>query len=292
MPLLARISNWFTEANDADNLEAALCAVTRIHGQPAPAIAPHDALDELRLAIAPTRDELLAHRIYRVVDSLPRLRRFMCAHVYAVWDFMCMAKRLQRDFTSLDTLWLPPRRPALARFINGLILGEESDVDPDGDAASHLDLYLSAMTEVGAPTSSMRRFLSLLVEGAELPIALAAAGAPAPARAFVASTLDCVQRGTTVEVLASFLFGREDLIPEMFSRLLPRWGESRAARGFAYYVERHIALDGDDHGPAAQRALTELCGTDPGAWRAARRAAEQAIRARLALWDGVVAELR
>ncbi len=97
--------------------------------------------------------------------------------------------------------------------------------------------------------------------------------------------------GEPVEVLAAFLFGREDLIPEMFSRFLPRWRELRDARRFTYYVERHIELDDDDHGPAAQRALMELAGTDPAAWALARQAAEHAIAARLALWDRVHDEL-
>src|SRR5262245_13162156 len=88
------------------------------------------SLDGLRAAIAPMREALLAHPIYDAVDSLPRLRGFMAQHVFAVWDFMCLAKRLQRDLTSVGTLWLPPARPSLARFINSVVHGEESDVDP------------------------------------------------------------------------------------------------------------------------------------------------------------------
>jgi DUF3050 family protein len=248
-------------------------------------------LEALRAAVAPAREALLAHPIYDAVDTLVRLRRFMASHVYAVWDFMCLAKRLQRDLTSLQPLWRPPARPSLARFINGLVLGEESDVDPDGQAASHLELYISAMDEVGASTSPARAFLARLEQGEAVALSLAAAEAPPEARAFVMHTLETVERGTTVEVLAVFLFGREDLIPDMFSRLLPRWAESRSARRFAYYVARHIEVDGDDHGPAAQRALAELAEDDAEAWGAARRAAHAAIAARIALWDGVHANL-
>src|SRR6267378_4106492 len=98
--------------------------------------------DTLRTALAPLRDQLLNHPIYASVNTLPRLRCFMRYHVFAVWDFMCLAKRLQRDLTSLEVLWLPPARPALARFINSLILAEETDLDPDGAAASHFELYV------------------------------------------------------------------------------------------------------------------------------------------------------
>src|SRR5690349_13479574 len=102
MPLLARISSWFIERPELPTTT----------GSDAP------SLEALRAAISPVRSELLAHPIYRVVDSLPRLRRFMGTHVFAVWDFMCLAKRLQRDLTSLETLWRPPSHPSLARFIN------------------------------------------------------------------------------------------------------------------------------------------------------------------------------
>lgn len=211
-------------------------------------------LEALRTAIAPLRDQLLSHPLYRTVDTLPRLRAFMSYHVFAVWDFMCLAKRLQRDFTSLDMLWFPPEQPSLARFINSIILAEESDIDPDGRAASHFDLYLCAMEEVGASTAPVRGFVSMLRNGTDIDASLAA-GAPSAAHTFVRHTLHTAEHGTTIEVLSSFLFGREDLIPDMFSRLVPLWSQSRQARGFAYYVERHMALDGDDHGPAGLLAL-------------------------------------
>jgi hypothetical protein len=203
---------------------------------------------------------------------------------------MCLAKRLQRDLTSLDTLWRPSARPSLARFINSVVLCEESDVDPDGRAASHFDLYLAAMSEVGAPSESVRQFLRALEDGINVQTALTVAAAPPAVRAFVTETLLTVERGTTIEVLSSFLFGREDLIPEMFARLCRQWDGSRQARLFAYYVQRHIEVDGDAHGPSGQRAVAELAGDDDHAWLDAARAADSAIDARIALWDGIYAD--
>jgi hypothetical protein len=265
-----------------------------MHPQPVLSTAAHGAsetrLDALRAAIGPVRDELLNHALYANVNTLPRLRGFMRYHVFAVWDFMCLAKRLQRDLTSLDVLWLPPARPALARFINSIVVAEESDVDPEHRAASHFDLYVQGMQEVGASPAEALRFVALLRAGRDVTSSLALC-APAAAQTFVAHTLATVREGTTVEVLASFLFGREDLIPEMFARLQQQWIDSRQAARFAYYVARHIELDGGEHGPAGLQALAELAGDDEAAWQAARRAAESAIVARIALWDAVNAEL-
>jgi Protein of unknown function (DUF3050) len=281
MPLLARISSWFLENEDSPQITV----VTDDE------VEPERSFADLRSAIEPARTALVEHPIYDAVNSVARLRSFMGAHVFAVWDFMCLAKRLQRDLTSMEPLWRPPAMPEMARFINGIILGEESDDGPDHEATSHCELYIAAMEEVGAPTAPIRRFLTLIADGVEVEVALAAAGAPRAARAFVRRTLDYALTGDTVEVLSAFLFGREDLIPDMFRRILPRWKATGHAKRFAYYVERHIELDGDDHGPAAKRALIQLAGRERDSWVAAQRVAEDAIAARIALWDRVHAEL-
>lgn len=56
--------------------------------------------DRLREEIAPLRHALLNHPIYSEVDSLSKLREFMRIHVFAVWDFMSLVKRLQSELTS------------------------------------------------------------------------------------------------------------------------------------------------------------------------------------------------
>jgi hypothetical protein len=132
--------------------------------------------------------------------------------------------------------------------------------------------------------------VEMLREGRDVASSLAHCAPPA-AQTFVSQTLATVAEGTTVEVLSSFLFGREDLIPDMFSRIQQQWSGSQRAARFSYYVARHIELDGGEHGPAGLQALAELAGDNEGAWDVARRAAESAMSARIALWDAVDAQL-
>jgi hypothetical protein len=57
---------------------------------------------------------------------------------------------------------------------------------------------------------------------------------------------------------------------------------------FHYYLERHIHLDADQHGPMSLRMLEILCDNDPIKIEEAHEAAMSAIRARIQFWDGVL----
>jgi hypothetical protein len=246
--------------------------------------------ETLRNKIAPLHDALLNHPIYAEVDSLSRLREFMQVHVFAVWDFMSLVKRLQHELTSTSLPWMPPLRSRIARFANEVVLGEESDLGPDGKPISHFELYLRAMDEIGANTALVKSFMSQIDLGARWEDVLAEMNVPPGVADFVNETLRCAIHGSLVEVTSFFFFGREDVIPEMFERLLKSWGNAKAeVPHFAYYLQRHIELDGDSHGPWAREMLTALAGQSESNWKEATSAAERAITSRIKLWDSVVA---
>src|SRR6202047_1982971 len=219
------------------------------------------------------RAQLLEHPVYAEVASVSDLRRFMEDHVFAVWDFMSLLKRLQQDLTCTRVPWFPADNTRAARLINDIVIGEETDVDPDGSYISHFDLYLQAMADIGASTLQFDRFRSLVLLGVPVEVALTRIGAPSHVQAFVAHTMALANSGSTEEVLAAFFCGREDIIPEMFRRLLgtlygAKHNNDRLRR-FIYYIDRHIELDGDSHGPMGRELLEDLLA--PHGARAARR---------------------
>ncbi|MGL4967386.1 MAG: DUF3050 domain-containing protein [Inquilinus sp.] len=238
------------------------------------------------------RQRMVEHPVFAAIRDIQSLRIFMEAHVFAVWDFMSLLKRLQRDLTCVEVPWLPPRDRQAAHLINQIVLGEETDVGPNGEPVSHLELYLGAMREVGANTASFELFQTDLASGATLAGAFDRAEVAPFIREFTGHTLQIASSAPLLTVMASFFYGREDVIPHMFSSLLERWriGANQAPM-FVYYLKRHIEVDSDQHGPAAKAILAAATADDPGRGLQVLGAARQSIEARIRLWDGLLTSL-
>ncbi|MFC6336701.1 DUF3050 domain-containing protein [Pseudomonas sp. CCM 7891] len=233
--------------------------------------------------------QLHNHPIFLEINSLPGLQYFMQNHVFAVWDFMTLAKRLQQDLTCVRLPWLPPVDSQAARLINEIVLGEESDVHLSTGHCSHFELYLEAMGEVGADITAIEAFITLQREGASTETALQQINIHPGVAHFVRSTVHTALNAPTHCVAAALLHGRESVIPAMFKRILDGCDIAhRQAPTLCYYLKRHIELDAQDHGPAAEQLLQRLTHADPHREQQAYRASLCAVESRIALWDGLL----
>lgn len=247
-------------------------------------------------ALKPSLEAVETHPVFGAVQTEKQLRIFMEHHVFPVWDFMSLLKFLQHELAPATWPWMPRPHGDLVRLVNDIVTGEESDRLPkshraESTHASHFDLYLMAMREVGADTAPITAFLDV-VRAQGLDAALASPVVPEPSRAFMHDTFALLKRGEAHRVAASFSFGRENVIPGMFNSLLAKLGigEERAPI-FHYYLKRHAELDGDEHGPAALRLVATLCGDDPKRLEEAVSSAKEALASRARLWDRVLATL-
>lgn len=248
-------------------------------------------LERLQNELAPLKSQLTHHSLYRELKSLEDVQTFMQHHIFAVWDFMSLVKYLQRELTCVSLPWMPKGSAQTRFLINEIVLGEESDVDQHGVRTSHFELYLKAMNEAGADTAAMHGFLNKLNAGQALGSALNDSNLPTSVQDFVKLTFHFIEQNKLHVVAGVFTFGREDLIPAMFTSLVNELNHDGALDTFRYYLERHIEVDGDHHSQLAYEMLAELCGEDEQKWQEASLAIQQSLLARIALWDGVVTQL-
>ena len=242
--------------------------------------------------LEPLRAQLEGHAIYGAIRQTQDLQIFMHHHVFSVWDFMSLIKYLQKSIAPVQVPWMPSAEPSLRFFINQLVQEEESDAIPLGEGqviyASHFELYRRAMSEIGADSEMPLRFLALVAEQG-VDKALYSDSVPLPARYFTETTFCFIREDKPHLVAAALALGRESLIPAMFRRFLSEMDIGpQQAPTFHAYLNRHIHLDEDFHGPLSMQLLETLCGGDPQRIEEAETAAEEAICARIRFWDGVL----
>ncbi|WOC40815.1 DUF3050 domain-containing protein [Polaribacter sp. HL-MS24] len=251
-------------------------------------------IDFIENEIAPLRAQLKNHSLYKNLQSLHDVRLFMENHVFAVWDFMSLLKALQIELTTVTTPWVPRKNAVLARFINEITVAEESDFDKDGVVKSHFEMYLDAMREIGADTSKINAFIKQIELEASVENCLEKTSIHTTVKDFVSYTFQIVDSKETHKIASAFTFGREDVIPDMFLKIVAEATSEQhiGFESFTYYLNRHIELDGDEHGPLSLQMVTELCGNDAQKWAEVLEVAKKSLEVRIQLWSGIEEELK
>jgi hypothetical protein len=247
------------------------------------------SIESVENALKPLRESLNSHKLYSDLASVKDIKTFMEQHVFAVWDFMSLLKALQNHLTNTSVPWTPVKHASTARFINEIVLGEESDINEIGEPKSHYEMYLDAMQQIGASTDEIKAFVLKIEQGASIPEAISILTLPKETQAFVEFTFQTIATNAPHKIAAAFTFGREDVIPDMFFQIIKQSEQNNKGSysKLTYYLERHIELDGDEHGPLSLKMVQELCGTDQTKWAEVLEVAKDALKYRIALWDGI-----
>lgn len=248
-----------------------------------------DTIQKVNDYISKQRQMLLTHSLYNKIKEAKHLRVFVEHHVYAVWDFMSLLKALQQKLTCVSTPWFASDAPQTRYLINEIVLAEESDIALDGRRLSHYEMYYEAMKACGASTIVLDRFIEN-VKTSDVFTAIENADFHPHVKSFLNFSFETIKNGKTHEIAAAFTFGREDLIPSMFTAILKelksKFSENQLNQ-LTYYFERHIELDADEHGPMAFEMIQELCGDDEKKWQEVADISKLALEKRILLWNAI-----
>jgi hypothetical protein len=244
-------------------------------------------IHNLEKNLSKTRKSLINHNLYSKLNSKQKLIDFMENHVFAVWDFMSLIKALQKNLTCTDIPWTPNENRLAGRLINEIVLAEESDVDLNGNPKSHFELYLESMIQIGANTKKIEDFISKIKTLKSYNKSVESMNISPVVKQFMDFTFNIINTNKNHVIASVFTFGREDLIPDMFIKIVKKLSvnDEIKADNLIYYLERHIEVDSDEHGPMALKMIEELCGKDEKKWKEAEIASKKALEMRIKLWD-------
>ncbi len=242
-------------------------------------------IDIINKNLTQYKEGVTNHKIYKNLKSVKDIAVLMEYHVYAVWDFMSLLKALQSLLTCTKSPWKPVGDSRIRRLINSIVLEEESDIDADKNPSSHYEMYLDAMKQCGANTGPIENFVSIVSHN-NIPSVNDAVDS------FLNTTFSIINSNEPHKIASAFTFGREDLIPDMFTAIVNEYNTENNLDKFVYYLERHIELDGGDHGPLALELISNLCGEDEKKWKEVEETATLSLIARKKLWDAVVFQLK
>jgi len=247
-------------------------------------------IKQLTADIQDERQQLVNHPLYSKINTVEDLKKFMETHVFAVWDFMSLLKGLQIGLTCTTTPWIPTKHTKTRKLINEIVFGEESDVDENGEPMSHFEMYIASMKEIGASTTQIEKFIDQIKQGKAINEAFDTISISSAVKDFVNFTFEQVNSGKLHVIAAVFTFGREDLIPDMFIEIVKNISQNNnlACNKLIYYLERHIEVDGGEHGPMSLSMINELCGTDQEKWKEATIASKKALEHRIKFWNSLL----
>lgn len=241
-----------------------------------------------KLGTQALKEQIRSHRLYALISTKERLRLFMESHVFCVWDFQCLLKGLQNQFTCTSIPWFPTEDGEARRLINEIVLEEESDEHPSYGYASHFEIYLDAMKEAGCDVEGILGFVEGISQSKDIERTIGRLKLHQSLKEFLRFTLHIATHAKPHVMTAVFYESRENMVPQVFQQLLEGLPETTgfSLNMFKYYLKRHIEVDGQRHGPMSERLLMKICKSEDD-WADCRQMAQLALEKRLNLWEAL-----
>ena len=250
-----------------------------------------DNLENNKKKLDDLKQKIAAHPLFANKLEPKQICKFMESHIFAVWGFMSILKSLQKMITPNNLPWMPNKntKNGLVNFVNEIILCEESDYIEGIGYISHFEIYIMAMKNMGAKTDQLDKLTSIIADKGYNKKYLDDVDASDEVKSFLKHDMDVSINGTLPEIVGAFTLGREKVIPNMFSYILPAIKETSTSTHLITYLERHIDIDGDRHGPLSMKLLDASC--DKSQLPLAYATAVKSLEFRLLVWDKVYEDI-
>ena len=154
-------------------------------------------------------------------------------------------------------------------------------------------MYLDAMKEVNADTNKILTLVNQIDKLETVNSILDKSKLNLAEKSFLKFTFEIIKTGEPHKIASAFTFGREDLIPDMFIEIINKsnYKHKKTFPKLTYYLNRHIELDGDEHGPLSLELIKELCGNNNKKWAEVLEVAKSALTERINLWDSIASKI-
>lgn len=284
--------------------------------------------DETLSEISGIQTRLLSHSMYSHLTDMDSLKILMSSHVFQVWDFMFLVKKMQHILQNNNKMpWIPPNNNQLTRFIQEIVLCEETDsfsklTEITGkDSMSHLEMYLLGMENVGLETNSIKYMINEIQNyqsNANSNVDYSynldfdtICGIIRKNRSslVVNECLDMFEWNLKLSmesdinnlhlISAAFIFGRENIIPPMFEQVIKFIPHTKETQVFWLYLERHIEVDGgsdthdeESHQELGSKLIKLLCNYDKNKWNQCLEIGVESLTRRYKVWDQVLEKIQ
>lgn len=230
------------------------------------------------------------HKLYSLVAGEAALRSFVEHHALCVWVYRYLLRDIHQDLVKqIQPLATQSQKEAL-RLIAEIVLEEEVEEQSDGSLISHLEIYLEAMQDLGANMEATVGFFDLLDAGVDWRVAIQQAGFPEASVTYARRILSCLGRPLHERAAVLFYEG-EPYIPDSFLALLGNPRQAPQAYRLLEYFERHIEGVKRPGFSSAGRLVELFCGDDLDMNDEAEGIAEEAMKARIDLWNAIAEQL-
>ena len=153
-------------------------------------------------------------------------------------------------------------------------------------------MYLDAMDQIGAEKEDIEIFIIDIKSGKKINPTIHGLSIDHAVKDFLQFSFEIINTEKSHQIASAFTYGREDIIPDMFISILKELDpENNRYSKLKYYLDRHIEIDGNLHGPLAQKMLVELCNDNQNKWDEVYTVAKNCLQYRIKLWDSILKQI-